>query len=169
MQSICLRRTALLVTYRLFNPTCIYLKSFAFEDTNNPMMRPKSPRTELKISITRILTNLETQLAMEFDQNITYNVQTWIRSIRQSSTASINAHRYATHQIAHSHCQASPEQRIPSIVIASRVECISFHYTKFGREYNGHDDAVDGYNFAENDGDQVLRANAGSFDTSTEN
>jgi hypothetical protein len=35
-----------------------YLNSIAFCDTRRPMMRPNSPRTELKISMTRILTNL---------------------------------------------------------------------------------------------------------------
>jgi hypothetical protein len=35
-----------------------YLNSVAFCDTNSPMMRPNNPRTELKISMTRILTNL---------------------------------------------------------------------------------------------------------------
>jgi hypothetical protein len=40
--------------------TIPYAKSFDFPDTRRPMMRPKSPNTELKISITKILTNLLT-------------------------------------------------------------------------------------------------------------
>jgi hypothetical protein len=35
-------------------------------------------------------------------------------------------------------------------------------------EDNGHDDAVDGDDLAEDDGDQVLRSNPGRLDTSTE-
>lgn len=36
----------------------LYSKSGAFDETNKPIMRPKSPNTELKISMTKILTNL---------------------------------------------------------------------------------------------------------------
>ena len=35
-----------------------YLNSPAFPETSSPMIKPKRPRTELKISMTRILTNL---------------------------------------------------------------------------------------------------------------
>ena len=37
--------------------------SVALLETSRPMMRPNSPRTELKISITKILTNLQLMLA----------------------------------------------------------------------------------------------------------
>lgn len=37
----------------------IYANSFALLDTNRPMINPNSPRTELKISITSTLTNLQ--------------------------------------------------------------------------------------------------------------
>lgn len=36
-----------------------YAKSLAFPDKRRPMIRPKRPRTELKISMTRIFTNLQ--------------------------------------------------------------------------------------------------------------
>ena len=36
----------------------VHLNSFAFPATRRPRIRPKRPRIELKISITRILTNL---------------------------------------------------------------------------------------------------------------
>jgi hypothetical protein len=36
----------------------IYLKSFALPETRSPIIRPKRPNTELKISTTNILTNL---------------------------------------------------------------------------------------------------------------
>ena len=40
---------------------------------------------------------------------------------------------------------------------------------EFGGEDDGHDDAVDGDDFAEDDGDEVLGADAGRFDAATEN
>lgn len=36
-----------------------YSKSFALPDINKPTISPNSPNTELKISITRIFTNLK--------------------------------------------------------------------------------------------------------------
>lgn len=38
---------------------------------------------------------------------------------------------------------------------------------EFRREDDGHDNTVDGYDFAEDNGDQVLGSYPGGFDTST--
>lgn len=56
----------------------VYWKSFALPETSNPMMRPNSPNTELKISITRILTNLRKTLVNVTVKN---RGQTWVLTV----------------------------------------------------------------------------------------
>jgi hypothetical protein len=58
MQDAALRAHRLNLFVRHLSPIVIQEKSEAFPDTSRPMIRPKRPRTELKISMTKILTNL---------------------------------------------------------------------------------------------------------------
>jgi len=59
-------------------------KSCAFPDTSRPMISPKSPKTELKISMTRTLTNLERSFQYVYhcnNQCVWNNIQTRVSSI----------------------------------------------------------------------------------------
>ena len=58
--------------------------SKALEDSNNPMIKPNSPRTELKISITRILTKLQGTIS-------NYERKDYLETHRLGSAASANA------------------------------------------------------------------------------
>jgi hypothetical protein len=124
-----------------------YWKSAAFPDTSSPMIKPKSPRTELKISMTRILTNLRRVSNMPSPYhplsdptrlhppshsnqakatNEKQNSQTRIRGVRQRSPRAINAHTNTTDQITHADGQAGPKQRIAGVVVAARVHLRAF-------------------------------------------
>jgi len=96
------------------------------------------------------------------------DLQSWICSISQSSSTSIDTDRYTTHQVAHSNGQPSPEYSITSIVITTRVDGIALDGSEFRREYNCHDDTVNSNHFTENDGEEVLGADTGGADTTTE-
>jgi len=77
--------------------------------------------------------------------------QTWIRSIRQRSTAPYNADTHPTRQITQSNSQASPKQGISSKVVALRVEIRASDIGQFGGKDDGTDDSKDGYQFAKDD------------------
>ena len=132
-------------------------------------MSPNSPKTEEKISITRIFTNLcliSTILHCPFIAR--RNIQAWISSIGQGGTAPIDTHTDTTDQIAHADQHAGPEQGISSVVVAATIQRIATDWREFGGEDDGHDDAVDGDDFAEDDGDEVFGADSRCFDAAAE-
>ena len=135
-------------------------------------MRPKSPRTELKISMTRILTNLyrkvSTHSIRENGEQVS-NVQARISSISERSTATVDTNRNTADQVASADQQTRPEQGKSSVVVAARSCGIRANRGHLRREDDGHDNTVNGDDFAENDGDQVLCSDSGSLDTSSEN
>jgi hypothetical protein len=94
-------------------------KSVAFPESKRPMINPKRPRMELKISIMKILTNLISYISRcrHCKFPFGFNLQTRISCIRQRCAASVDAHRYTANQVAHSHSYASPEQCIASEVV----------------------------------------------------
>jgi hypothetical protein len=122
------------------------------------MIRPKSPRTELKISMTRILTNLYSKVSIRktWIRGGNSNVQAGVSSISKRSTATVDTDRNTTDQVAHADQETGPEQSETSVVVAARSCGIRA------------DDTVNGDDFAENDGDQVLCSDSGSLDTTTE-
>jgi hypothetical protein len=48
------------------------------------------------------------------------------------------------------------------------VYSVSRNDSEFRAEYDGHDYAIDGNNFAKDDGDQILGSDSRGFDTTTE-
>lgn len=48
------------------------------------------------------------------------------------------------------------------------MQSIPTHLREFGREDDGHDDTVDGNDFAEDDGDEILGSDAWGFHTAAE-
>jgi hypothetical protein len=92
-----------------------------------------------------------------------------VRSIGQRRATSVDAYTNTADQVAHSHSQSSPEQGITGEHVGRRVYLLNVvELGELGGEDDGHDDAVDGDDFAENNGDQVLRSYPGCLDTSTE-
>jgi hypothetical protein len=79
-----------------------------------------------------------------------------IRGIGQRSSATIDAHGNATDEVAHADCQARPEQRKARIVGVGRVQGLALDEVDLGGKDDGHDDAVNGHHFAENDGYEIL-------------
>jgi hypothetical protein len=97
------------------------------------------------------------------------NLQCWVRSIGKRCTTSVDAYAHTTDQVAHADSDSSPEQRVSGEVVGSGVEQLSIRDgVHLGGEDDGHDDTVNGDDFAEDDGDQVLRSYPGCLDTSTE-
>jgi hypothetical protein len=98
------------------------------------------------------------------------HLQCRIRSICKGCTTSIDAYADAADQVAHAHGKSGPEQRVSGEDVGGRVDLLDVvDLVEFRGEDDGHDDAVNGDNFAEDDGDQVLRSYPGCLDTSTEN
>ena len=96
------------------------------------------------------------------------DVQSGISSIGQSGATSVDSNRDTANQVAHADCETSPEQRVASEVVGAGVELLSIRdRLHLGGEDDGHDDAVDGHDFAEDDGDQVLGSYPRRLDTST--
>lgn len=94
--------------------------------------------------------------------------QTWISRVRQGSTGPVDADRDATDQIARADQESGPEESITGEIVSRRVYPRPRYILHFGGEDNAHDDAVDGHDFTENDGDQVLGPDSWCLDTSSE-
>jgi hypothetical protein len=93
-----------------------------------------------------------------------------VRSICQRRATSVDAYANTADQVTHSHSQSSPEQGVSGEHVGRSVYLLNVgELGQLGGEDDGHDDAVDGDDFAENDGDQVLRSYPRCLDTSTEN
>jgi hypothetical protein len=90
---------------RLFS----YLKASAFPETSSPMINPKRPKTELKISMTRILTNLYTMLVSMLLADKGSTLQCGIRCICKRGAASVDSNRHTTDQVTHADSYACPE------------------------------------------------------------
>ena len=96
-------------------------------------------------------------------------VQRRISGICQRCATSIDTNRNTADQVAHADCKSSPEQCVAGEVVGARVELLSVPNRLHLRgEDDGHNDTVNGNNFAEDDGDQVLRSYPGSLDTTTD-
>jgi hypothetical protein len=94
--------------------------------------------------------------------------QRWIRSVGKSCTTSVDAYADTANQVAHSDGQSSPEQRVSGEDVGSSEDLLDVvNLVELRGEDDGHDDAVDGDDLAENDGDQVLRSYPRCLDTST--
>jgi hypothetical protein len=134
-------------------------------------MRPKRPKTELKISMTRILTNLylgiNTHVYQQYQQGEVCS-QRWVGGIGKGSATAVDTDSNTADQVAQADRQASPEQRKASVIGIGRVQLSADDVADLGGEDDGHDDAVDGDDFAEDDGDEVLRSDARRLDTSAE-
>jgi hypothetical protein len=96
------------------------------------------------------------------------NLQRRVRSVGQRSAGAVDANTDTANQVAHAHKRAAPEKGISGVVVASRVGGVATDLSQFGREYDAHNDAVDGDYLAENNRDQVLGADSWRLDTTTE-
>ena len=147
-------------------------KSGALPDTSSPMISPNNPSTELKISITSTLTNLQftpyQHMHVSHPNRTHLHSQARIRSIRQRSTTPIDPHANPTDQITHPDRDARPEECVASILIRARQHGRFIHGFQLGGEDDGHDDAVDGDDFAEDDGDKVLGSDPRRFDSAAQ-
>ena len=90
-----------------------------------------------------------------------------VRSIGQSSTGTVDANTDTADQVAHADQHSAPEQRIPGVVVAAGVCSVAADLSQLGGEDNAHDDTVDGDDLTEDNGDQVLGADAWRFHTTT--
>jgi hypothetical protein len=119
--------------------------------------------------MTRILTNLYSKVSIRktWIRGGNSNVQAGVSSISKRSTATVDTDRNTTDQVAHADQETGPEQSETSVVVAARSCSIRADRGHLCRKDNGHDDTVDGDDFAENDGDQVLCSDSGSLDTTT--
>lgn len=97
------------------------------------------------------------------------SVQSAVRSIGQGSTATVDSDSHAADEVAEAHGDAGPKQSKAGIVCVSPMCLGGAHVVDFGGEDDGHDDAVDCDDFAEDDGDEVLCSDSRGLDTATEN
>lgn len=95
--------------------------------------------------------------------------QAWVSSISKSCTATVDTNGDTANQVAGTDSDSSPKQRIAGIVALAGIDFIAGREVEFRRKDNGHDDTVDSDDFAENNGDQVLRSDSRSLDTSADN
>lgn len=96
-------------------------------------------------------------------------LQRGISCISERSTAAVYADRDTADKVAHAHGKAGPEQGESSEVVSRAVKNIVVaDVRKLGGEDDGHDDSVNSNNFAEDDGDQVLRSYTRGLDTSSD-
>lgn len=135
------------------------------------MIRPKSPRTELKISMTRILTNLYHEVSIHETGGCgghESHVQAGVSSVSKRSTTAVDTNRDTADKVASADQKTRPEQSETSVVVAARSCGVRADRGHLCRKDDGHDDTVDGDDLAENDGDQVLCSDSGSLDTTSE-
>lgn len=93
-----------------------------------------------------------------------------VGGVCQSRATPVDAYTDTANQVAHSNSQASPEQRVSGENVGRRVDLFDVvELGELGGEDDGHDDAVNGDDFAENDGDQILGSYPRRLNTSSEN
>lgn len=113
----------------------------------------------------------ETRVWLASDQPVAEdsNLQSRVGSVSQSSATSVDAYADTANEVAHANGDSSPEQGVSSEVVGARVKQLGVgELVHLGGEDDGHDDAVDGDDFAEDDGDQVLGSYPRCLDTSTD-
>jgi hypothetical protein len=91
-----------------------------------------------------------------------------VGSISQSRAAAIDANADTADEVAHANGDAGPEKREAGVVGVGRVSVGPGDGVHLGGEDDGHDDAVDGDDLAENDGEQVLGSNSRGPDAGTQ-
>jgi hypothetical protein len=94
--------------------------------------------------------------------------QSSVGSISQSRAAAIDANADTADEVAHANGDAGPEKREAGVVGVGRVSVGPGDGVHLGGEDDGHDDAVDGDDLAENDGEQVLGSNSRGPDAGTQ-
>jgi hypothetical protein len=93
-----------------------------------------------------------------------------VSSIGERRATAVDTDAYTADQVAHAHSNSSPEQRVSGKVVGSRVQQLRVgELVHLGGKDDGHDDTVNGDDFAEDDGDQVLGSYPWRLDTSTDN
>jgi hypothetical protein len=102
------------------------------------------------------------------DARASRNVQAGISGISKRSTATVDTNRNTADQVASANQKTRPEQGETSVVVAARSCGIRANRGHLCRKDDGHNHTVNGDDFAENDGDQVLCSDSGSLDTTTE-
>lgn len=103
----------------------------------------------------------QTQDTTEHLHNQNLDKQLRIRSIRHSCITTRDSHSYSATQVAHAHRQPTPKQNVSGKIIRRGVEGGGSVFEiagDFGREDDGHDDAVDRYDFAEDDAAEGVEA-----------
>jgi len=91
-----------------------------------------------------------------------------VSGISKSGATAVDSYSNTTDEVAHPNSDTRPEQREASVVRIGGEELGTRNGVDLGGEDNGHNDTVDGDDFAEDNGDQVLGANTGCLNTSTE-
>lgn len=97
------------------------------------------------------------------------HIQCRISGIRERRTTAVDSDSDTTNQVAHADGQTSPEEGEARVICLGVVQLGTLDASQLGGEDDGHDDTVDGDDFAEDDGDEVLSADARGADTATDN
>lgn len=96
------------------------------------------------------------------------DIQSRIRGIGEGSSTAVDADGNTADQVAASDSQTSPEQGEAGVVGLAVGGQPVIGVADLGGEDDGHDDAVDGDDLTEDDGDQVLGSDSRRLDTGTE-
>lgn len=96
------------------------------------------------------------------------SLQARIGSISESGATSVDANGNTANQIAEPNGDASPEQRISSVVVALGVDLALGDRDELRGENDRHNHTVDSHNLAENDGNQVLGPDSGCPNTTAD-
>lgn len=97
-----------------------------------------------------------------------FHAQGRISSISQRCARPIDANGNAADQITQPDREAGPKERKARVICLCRRSQRDARLIHLGREYNGHDDAVNGNDFAKDDGDEILGSDSRSFDAGAE-
>lgn len=133
------------------------------------------PPTQSSLEFLRLRTNQQPYNQPKKPQHTTEDLnhqhlhkQRAVCRVRERSTGSIDAHAHAADQVAHADRDAGPEERVAGIVVGASVELFFRDVVELGREDDGHDDAIYGDDFAEDDGNEVFCADAGRFNAAAD-
>lgn len=96
-------------------------------------------------------------------------LQRWVRSVSKSCTTSVDAYADTADQVAHSDGQSGPEQCVSGEDVGCGEDLLNVvNLVELRGEDDGHDDAVNGDDLTENDGNQVLRSYPWCLDAATD-
>ena len=124
--------------------------------------------------MTRILTNLTNRISILCERRgmarsgSGWNIQRAIGGVGEGGTAAVDADGHTADEVAEANGQTSPEEGEAGVVCVGGVHLGALDGVNLGGEDDGHDDAVDGDDLAEDDGDEVLGADARRPDAGTE-